>query len=126
MATFQFLRPSLPSSLSHPIFHTFPSTPCNYFPKFIASKGISVTPRHCTISPRAFNSQYSPQIADSLNDVSIFTAAGEPVRFNDLWDQNQVSIPYNFFLFLDVYKMLISILNVHYSFFIPIFGIKNL
>ncbi|KAK7346872.1 hypothetical protein VNO80_21395 [Phaseolus coccineus] len=92
MTTLRSLRPSfpsLPSSFSHPIFHTFPSTPCNYSPKFIASKGFRITPRHSTISPKAFNSQYSPQIADSLNDVSIFTAAGEPVRFNDLWDQNQ-------------------------------------
>ncbi|KAL3526913.1 hypothetical protein ACH5RR_011569 [Cinchona calisaya] len=28
-------------------------------------------------------------IGDVLGDVSIFTAAGEPVKFQDLWDQNQ-------------------------------------
>lgn len=29
-------------------------------------------------------------IADVLGEVSIFTAAGEPVKFKDLWDQQEV------------------------------------
>ncbi|RDX89440.1 Thioredoxin-like protein AAED1, chloroplastic [Mucuna pruriens] len=89
MATLQSLRPSFRPSIPPPIFHTFPPTLFNYSPKLIGSKPVTVTLRHSIISPRVSNSQYSPQIADILGDVSIFTAAGQPVRFNDLWDQNQ-------------------------------------
>ncbi|OMP01748.1 Thioredoxin-like protein [Corchorus olitorius] len=38
---------------------------------------------------RASASGFSADVADVLGDVSIFTAAGEPVLFKDLWDQNQ-------------------------------------
>lgn len=31
----------------------------------------------------------SPDVGDVLGDVRIFTAAGEPVLFKDLWDQNE-------------------------------------
>ncbi|TKY55590.1 Thioredoxin protein AAED1 [Spatholobus suberectus] len=89
MATLQSLRPSFRPSIPAPNSHTFPATPFNYSPKLIGSKVVSVTLRHSIISPRVSNSQYSPQIAENLGDVSIFTAAGEPVRFNVLWDQNQ-------------------------------------
>ncbi|XP_020229609.1 thioredoxin-like protein AAED1, chloroplastic isoform X1 [Cajanus cajan] len=90
MATLQSLRPSFrPTSISPSNSHTFPATPFNYSPKLIASKGVTVTLRHSIISPRVSNSHYSPQIAESLGEVSIFTAAGEPVRFSDLWDQNE-------------------------------------
>ncbi|KAK7821623.1 hypothetical protein CFP56_037568 [Quercus suber] len=37
----------------------------------------------------ASTSPFSPNIADTLGDVIIFTAAGDPVFFKDLWDQNQ-------------------------------------
>nr|KYP38421.1 hypothetical protein KK1_040333 [Cajanus cajan] len=88
MATLQSLRPSFrPTSISPSNSYTFPATPFNYSPKLIASKGVTVTLRHSIISPRVSNSHYSPQIAESLGEVSIFTAAGEPVRFSDLWDQ---------------------------------------
>lgn len=32
---------------------------------------------------------YSPEIGDVLGDVDIFTASGESVMFNDLWDQSE-------------------------------------
>ncbi|KAK4584924.1 hypothetical protein RGQ29_022550 [Quercus rubra] len=38
---------------------------------------------------RASTSPFSPNIADTLGDVNIFTAAGDPVFFKDLWDQSQ-------------------------------------
>ncbi|XP_056171591.1 thioredoxin-like protein AAED1, chloroplastic isoform X2 [Syzygium oleosum] len=38
---------------------------------------------------RASASGISPDISDVLGDVRIFTAAGEPVLFKDLWDQNE-------------------------------------
>ncbi|KAF9668441.1 hypothetical protein SADUNF_Sadunf14G0003900 [Salix dunnii] len=34
-------------------------------------------------------SSFSADIGDVLSDVSIFTSAGEPVMFKDLWDQNE-------------------------------------
>lgn len=45
---------------------------------------------------RASASGISPDISDVLGDVRIFTAAGEPVLFKDLWDQNEVSIRSSF------------------------------
>jgi len=95
MATLQSLPPAFRPSIPAPNSHSFPAaTPLNYSPKFIGSKGLSVGFRHSIISPRVSNAQYSPQIAETLSDVSIFTASGEPVRFSDLWDQKQVSLPY--------------------------------
>ncbi|XP_062101546.1 thioredoxin-like protein AAED1, chloroplastic isoform X2 [Humulus lupulus] len=38
---------------------------------------------------RAAVSQFDPSIGEILGDVSIFTAAGDPVKFEDLWDQNE-------------------------------------
>ncbi|QCD81562.1 thioredoxin-like protein AAED1, chloroplastic [Vigna unguiculata] len=90
MATLQSLPPAFRPSIPAPNSHSFPAaTPLNYSPKFIGSKGLSVGFRHSIISPRVSNAQYSPQIAETLSDVSIFTASGEPVRFSDLWDQKQ-------------------------------------
>ncbi|KAL0431465.1 UNVERIFIED_CONTAM: hypothetical protein Sradi_0772500 [Sesamum radiatum] len=37
-------------------------------------------------------------IADVLGEVSIFTAAGEPVKFKDLWDQKEVSFSYLYWM----------------------------
>ncbi|KAB5526566.1 hypothetical protein DKX38_020413 [Salix brachista] len=34
-------------------------------------------------------SSFSADIGDVLSDVSIFTSAGEPIMFKDLWDQNE-------------------------------------
>lgn len=38
---------------------------------------------------RASASEFAANVGDLLGDVCIFTAAGEPVLFNDLWDQNE-------------------------------------
>ncbi|XP_014509878.1 thioredoxin-like protein AAED1, chloroplastic [Vigna radiata var. radiata] len=90
MATLQSLSPAFRPSIPAPNSHAFPAaTLFNSSPKFICSNGLSVSLRHSIISPRVSNSQYSPQIAETLGDVSIFTASGESVRFSDLWDQNQ-------------------------------------
>jgi hypothetical protein len=37
-------------------------------------------------------SSFSADIGGVLSDVSIFTTAGQPVMFKDLWDQNEVLI----------------------------------
>lgn len=39
---------------------------------------------------RATAEEFSPDVGEVLGDVSIFTAAGEPVLFKDLWDQTEV------------------------------------
>ncbi|KAJ0041194.1 hypothetical protein Pint_27846 [Pistacia integerrima] len=38
---------------------------------------------------RANAEEFSPDVGEVLGDVSIFTAAGEPVLFKDLWDQTE-------------------------------------
>ncbi|KAK3416574.1 hypothetical protein EUGRSUZ_H02332 [Eucalyptus grandis] len=38
---------------------------------------------------RASASDISPDVSNALGDVRIFTAAGQPVMFKDLWDQNE-------------------------------------
>ncbi|KAL3726265.1 hypothetical protein ACJRO7_031192 [Eucalyptus globulus] len=40
---------------------------------------------------RASASDISPDVSNALSDVRIFTAAGQPVMFRDLWDQNEDS-----------------------------------
>lgn len=45
---------------------------------FISAKVSSVSPA------------VSEGVSNVLGDVSIFTAAGEPVKFKDLWDQSEV------------------------------------
>lgn len=34
----------------------------------------------------------SDNISDALGEVNIFSAAGAPVMFKDLWDQNEVRL----------------------------------
>nr|XP_043614702.1 prostamide/prostaglandin F synthase [Erigeron canadensis]XP_043614704.1 prostamide/prostaglandin F synthase [Erigeron canadensis] len=43
------------------------------------------------VIPRAASSTatFSPEIIDGLGDVNIFTASGDSVMFNQLWDQSQ-------------------------------------
>ncbi|XP_031275239.1 prostamide/prostaglandin F synthase [Pistacia vera] len=38
---------------------------------------------------RAIAEEFSPDVGQVLGDVRIFTAAGEPVLFKDLWDQTE-------------------------------------
>lgn len=44
--------------------------------------------RWSPVATRASSSGSGVNVADSLANLSIFTAAGEPVFFKDLWDQN--------------------------------------
>lgn len=46
------------------------------------------------VVPKATVSDYSSTIGDILGEVTIFTASGEPVKFEDLWDQNEVKISF--------------------------------
>ena len=63
-----------------------------HFSKLTRKRGSLGVTRKSSVIARASTAQYSPSIAEALLDVTIFTAAGEPVMFRDLWDQNEVSI----------------------------------
>ncbi|PRQ48261.1 putative thioredoxin-like, peroxiredoxin-like FAM213/AAED1 [Rosa chinensis] len=79
------LNLSLPSHPSSQSFSLSPSTPHSSPPtaRFSARRlGLS---RATTSSALDF----SPSIGEVLGEVGIFTAAGDPVRFNDLLDQNE-------------------------------------
>ncbi|XP_062005079.1 thioredoxin-like protein AAED1, chloroplastic isoform X1 [Rosa rugosa] len=82
------LNLSLPSHPSSQSFSLSPSTPHSlHTPKSTArfSARRLVVSRATTSS--AFD--FSPSIGEVLGEVGIFTAAGDPVRFNDLLDQNE-------------------------------------
>ncbi|KAJ8765791.1 hypothetical protein K2173_014913 [Erythroxylum novogranatense] len=68
----------------------FPSSSSSIFSSMIPSRCLSsptiTKPRVVT---RASASDLSENIGELLGDVSIFTAAGEPVLFKDLWDQKE-------------------------------------
>ncbi|KAI4315099.1 hypothetical protein L6164_027945 [Bauhinia variegata] len=101
-ATLQSLRLSFPASspsavvsspccsISPPNSHAFSTAAVN-FSKFVKKNGsLCLTGKARTIA-RAYvsDSQYSTNIAEALSGVNIFTAAGEPVLFKDLWDQDE-------------------------------------
>jgi hypothetical protein len=91
--TLQSLRFPFHPSIKPPNSHSFPSTTLHCSPKSITFKdSFLVTRNKRGFSSKASSSQYSPTVAENLGDVSIFTAAGDPVMFKDLWDQNQVSM----------------------------------
>ncbi|XP_023519132.1 prostamide/prostaglandin F synthase [Cucurbita pepo subsp. pepo] len=45
--------------------------------------------RSPVVAKASITSGYGPEIGEILGDVRIFTAAGEPVLFKDLWDQTE-------------------------------------
>ncbi|XP_058765273.1 thioredoxin-like protein AAED1, chloroplastic [Vicia villosa] len=70
--------------------YTFPISTVHYSPKSSTFKGSFVLTRNKPVlSSKASSSQYSSTVTENLGDISIFTAAGEPVMFKDLWDQEQ-------------------------------------
>ncbi|KAI5684421.1 hypothetical protein M9H77_05649 [Catharanthus roseus] len=71
------------SSQSYPLL-PFNSIFANRFSKFRKSNRFSLTANASSISAVS-----EDIISEALGDVSIFTAAGEPVKFKDLWDQNE-------------------------------------
>ncbi|CAK8562543.1 unnamed protein product [Lathyrus sativus] len=79
----------------HPKFtplnsHPFPTSTVHYSPKSSTFNASFLVTRNKPVpSPKASSSQYSPAVTEKLGDISIFTAAGEPVMFKDLWDQEQ-------------------------------------
>lgn len=74
--TFKFLHP-FPSS-AIPLTATTPKRISSFVPKAAAS-----------------TAAFAQDIGDVLADVSIFTATGQSVKFEDLWDQNEVLLFHN-------------------------------
>lgn len=91
------------SSQSYPLL-PFNSIFANRFSKFRKSNRFSLTANASSISAVS-----EDIISEALGDVSIFTAAGEPVKFKDLWDQNEV-------LFFSVIFDLISVFYMKFKF----------
>ncbi|KAK1433164.1 hypothetical protein QVD17_10070 [Tagetes erecta] len=84
------------SSTITPSFTHFSSTPpfqspCLFSPTTIRSLNFSLnrTNRISLVPKASSTATVSPEVIDSLADVSIFTASGDSVMFNDLWDQSQ-------------------------------------
>ncbi|XP_050291979.1 thioredoxin-like protein AAED1, chloroplastic isoform X5 [Quercus robur] len=73
------------SSTSTVTFSYYPTKSANS----VSVSNTTCTSRRSSLVVRASTSPFSPNIADTLGDVNIFTAAGDPVFFKDLWDQNQ-------------------------------------
>lgn len=80
---------SRPSSLALSISHAPSLSAGAQSPKSTTRVVVGLR-RH--VVARAAVSDIGPSIGEILGDVSIFTAAGEPVLFKDLWDQNEVKI----------------------------------
>lgn len=92
-ATLQSLRLPLYPSIIPLNSYTFPTSTVHYSPKLTTFKGSFVVTRNKPVlSSKASSSQYSSTVTENLGDISIFTAAGEPVMFEDLWDQEQVTM----------------------------------
>ncbi|CAJ2635239.1 unnamed protein product [Trifolium pratense] len=114
--TLQSLRFPFHPSITPPNSHTFPATTLHYSPKSITFKdSFLVTRNKRGFSSNASSSQYSPTVAENLGDVSIFTAAGEPVMFKDLWDQNQLPFPMDC-LYADPDRKAYDFLDLYYGF----------
>ncbi|XP_054823002.1 thioredoxin-like protein AAED1, chloroplastic [Prosopis cineraria] len=83
-------RPLVPSGFFLPCFTT--ATPSFHAPTCFSNlRGPAVVGGKARLVARASASTlpYSPNIAEDLGDITIFTAGGEPVMFKDLWDQNE-------------------------------------
>ncbi|CAH1421254.1 unnamed protein product [Lactuca virosa] len=74
-----------PHSLSHPSIWS-PTTTTT-----IRSLNLHPSRKNPTaLVPKASSTaEFSPEIADVLGDVNIFTASGDSVAFNQLWDQSE-------------------------------------
>ncbi|XP_076950936.1 thioredoxin-like protein AAED1, chloroplastic [Bidens hawaiensis] len=92
------------SSTVSPSFSHISSTPPFQTPLSLSSqyllsptttiRSLNLTPckinRTAVVVPKASSTAtYSPEVTNLLGDVNIFTASGDSVTFNDLWDQSE-------------------------------------
>ncbi|KAF8404842.1 hypothetical protein HHK36_009731 [Tetracentron sinense] len=89
--TLLFQQPrALPSS-SHPSLPQFPAIhhPSSPFSSINLRSKKLTKKSSLRFVARASPSEFSDGISEILGDVGVFTAAGEPVLFKDLWDQKE-------------------------------------
>jgi hypothetical protein len=81
-----------PPYLLGPKSHVRPSTATIYHSsKATSPNGVSVSSRRSLrVVATASTSEFIPNTGDVLGDVTIFNAAGDPVLFKHLWDQDNV------------------------------------
>ncbi|KAK3021925.1 hypothetical protein RJ639_045219 [Escallonia herrerae] len=79
----RFSFPSRSLSLSLPSCSTT-TTKCEFRSQKSSKQG-----RYSIVAKASSATDFSQNIGDILGNVSIFTASGEPVVFQDLWDQNE-------------------------------------
>ncbi|KAL2906484.1 Thioredoxin-like protein AAED1 chloroplastic, partial [Bienertia sinuspersici] len=95
MAAIQYLQP-LSTQRVHKLTSSYPRVRTTLSPStssvFLSSRSLTRTsPLSSRLVTRASASAVtvSPNIAQLLDDVTIYKATGESVIFTDLWDQNQ-------------------------------------
>ncbi|PHU25316.1 hypothetical protein BC332_03648 [Capsicum chinense] len=69
--------------------HPFPSTTLTATLSLFSSTLTTPKRVSCLVAKASSTTAYPQDIADVLADVTIFTATGQPVKFHDLWDQNE-------------------------------------
>ncbi|PON40337.1 Peroxiredoxin-like FAM213/AAED [Parasponia andersonii] len=88
-SSLSFPSPPSPRLHFHPQPHSLallrPQTPS--FSSVYSPKPARWATERRHLVPRAAVSEFGPSIGEILGDVTIFTAAGDPVKFEDLWDQ---------------------------------------
>ncbi|KAD4888299.1 hypothetical protein E3N88_20372 [Mikania micrantha] len=87
------ITPSVSQFLSTPPFQSpqYPSCQSLLSPTTLRSLNFSPNRNNLTAAvPKASSTAtFSPEVTDVLAGVDIFTASGDPVLFNELWDQSE-------------------------------------
>ncbi|KAK9066978.1 hypothetical protein SSX86_014302 [Deinandra increscens subsp. villosa] len=79
---FQSLSPPLSLSSSHSLLSPATIRSLNFSPN-------RNNPTAAVIPKASSTATFSPDVTDVLGEVNIFTASGDSVKFNDLWDQSE-------------------------------------
>jgi hypothetical protein len=92
LQTTSLRRTTTQASLVGPKSHLRPSTATFYQSlKATSPNGVSIR-TSLRVVARASTSEFVPNIGHVLGDVTIFNAAGDPVLFKHLWDQDNVPL----------------------------------
>jgi hypothetical protein len=90
LQTTSLRRTTTQASLVGPKSHLRPST-ATFYQSLKATSPNGVSSRtSLRVVARASTSEFVPNIGHGLGDVTIFNAAGDPVLFKHLWDQDNV------------------------------------
>ncbi|KAJ4714681.1 thioredoxin-like protein AAED1, chloroplastic [Melia azedarach] len=84
-----FTRPKIPKFTSQFLSISLPESRLPTFCTISSCKSTNSAISGSRLLVRASTTEFSANVGDLLGDISIFTAAGEPVLFKDLWDQTE-------------------------------------